>query len=205
MEAWFDPFMRFADSPWSYLLVFGMALLDAVLPIVPSETSLIACGVFATPTGSPNLFILIGAGALGAFLGDNLGYAIGRWAEPFATRRLLSGERGKRARATAERWLEEYGGMMIIAGRYIPGGRTAISVTAGIVEYPWPKFRKFTAIGGITWATYATLLGYWGGTAFKDNPIKGIIAGLVAAAVITILIEAIRQILTRRKKRRTDR
>ncbi|WTW93780.1 DedA family protein [Streptomycetaceae bacterium NBC_01309] len=204
MEAWFDPFMRFADSPWSYLLVGVMAFLDAILPIVPSETSLIACGVFATATGSPNLFLLILIGAVGAFAGDNTAYAIGRWAEPFATKRMLSGERGKKARAQAERWLSEYGGMMIIAGRYIPGGRTAISLTAGIVDYPWSRFRKWSAVGAITWATYATLLGYWGGAAFKDSPFKGIIAGLVAAAVMTVLIELIRRVIARRKKRRAE-
>lgn len=201
MEAWFDPFMRFADSPWSYLLVFGMAFVDVLAPIVPSETSLIACGVFATVAGSPNLFVLILAGAAGAFLGDNTAYAIGRWAEPFATRHMLSGERGKRARKRAEHWLDEYGGMMIIAGRYIPGGRTAIALTAGIVDYPWSTFRKFTVIGALTWSTYAVLLGYWGGSAFEDNPLKAIIAGLIAAAAMTLLIELVRQVVSRRKKR----
>lgn len=204
MEAWFDPFMRFADSPWSYLLVGIMAFLDAILPIVPSETSLIACGVFATFGGSPNVLVLILVGAAGAWAGDNTAYAIGRWAEPFATRRMLSGERGKKARAQAEHWLNEYGGMMIIAGRYIPGGRTAISITAGIVDYPWPQYRKWTAIGAITWATYATMLGYWGGAAFKDSPFKGIIAGLVAAAVMTVLIELLRRLLAWRKKRAAE-
>ncbi|NUU20155.1 MAG: DedA family protein [Streptomycetaceae bacterium] len=201
MESWFDPLLEFADSPWAYLVVFVMAYLDAIVPIVPSETSLITCGVFATFGGSPNVLVLILAGAAGAFAGDNTAYAIGRWAEPFATRRFLAGEKGQKARAQAERWLNEWGGMMIIVARYIPGGRTAVSVTAGIVQYPWSQFRKWTAVGGVTWATYATMLGYWGGSAFKDEPLKGIVAGLVAAGVMTVVIEVIRRVIAFRRKR----
>lgn len=201
MEAWFDPVMDFADSAWSYLLVGVMAFLDAILPIVPSETALITCGVFATVSGTPNLFLLIACGSVGAWAGDNTAYAIGRWAEPFATRRMLSGKRGKKARAQAERWLNEWGGVMIVVGRYIPGGRTAISLTAGIVDYPWSKFRRWSAVGAVTWATYSTMLGYWGGSAFKDTPLKGVIAGLVAAGLITVLVEVVRQVIARRRRR----
>ncbi|MYW00893.1 DedA family protein [Streptomyces sp. SID3343] len=203
MDAWFDPIMSFANSPWAYLIVTLTALLDAVLPILPSESALIACGVFATVSGfSPNLFLLILAGAVGAFLGDNLTYAIGRWAEPFANKHMLSGKRGKQAKERAERWLKEHGGVMIIAGRYIPGGRTAVALVAGMTEYPVGRFRVFTAIAATTWGIYGVMLGFWGGSAFKDSPIKGIGAGLGTAAVITILIEAVRRILSARKKRR---
>lgn len=203
MESWFDPLLKFADSAWSYLLVSVMAYLDVLVPIVPSETALITCGVFATVDGTPNLFLLIAMGALGAFAGDNTAYAIGRWAEPFATRRLLSGERGRKARAQAERWLADWGGVMIIVGRFVPGGRTAVSVTAGLVRYPWPKFRRFTAMGGLLWATYSTMLGYWGGAAFKEEPLKGVLAGLIAAGIITVLVEIVRRVVSgRRKKKR---
>lgn len=203
MESWFDPVLTAANSPWAYLIVFMFAYWDAIVPIVPSETSLIACGVFATATGfSPNLFLLIAVGGLGAFLGDNTVYALGRWAEPFATKHLLSGERGKKARDRAEGWLEKYGGLIIIVARYVPGGRTAVSLTAGTVGYPWRKFRFYAAIAGFSWAAYAALLGYWGGAAFKDDPIKAVLAGIVAAFAITGLIEAGRRIAGWRRRRR---
>lgn len=204
MEAWFDPVLTAANSPWAYLIVFLFAYWDAILPIVPSETALIACGVFATATGfSPNnLFLLIALGALGAFLGDNTVYALGRWAEPFATKHLLSGERGKKARDRAEEWLRKYGGIIIVVARYIPGGRTAVSLTAGTVDYPWPKFRFYAAIAGLSWATYAALLGYWGGAAFKDDPLKAVLAGIITAFVITALIEVVRRITSRRRRKR---
>ncbi|MEU0935248.1 DedA family protein [Embleya sp. NPDC005971] len=203
MDAWFDPIMSFTGSPWAYPIVFLTALLDAMLPILPSESALIACGVFATVTGfSPNLFLLILAGALGAFLGDNITYAIGHRAEPFANRHMLKGERGRRARDRAERWLTERGGVMIVVGRYIPGGRTAVSLVAGMVGYPPARFRAFTAFAGLTWAIYGVLLGFWGGTAFKDSPIKGVGAGLATAALITVLVEVVRRILAARNRHR---
>lgn len=205
MEAWFDPVLSAANSPWAYLIVFLFAFGDAILPVIPSETALITCGVFAAATGmSPNLFLLILVGAAGAFLGDNTVYALGRWAEPFATKHLLSGPRGAKARDRAESWLEKYGGLIIIVARYIPGGRTAVSLTAGTLDYPWPKFRFFAAVAGLSWATYAALLGYWGGAAFKDDPLKAVIAGIVAAGVIAVAIEVVRRFLAWRKKRRAS-
>lgn len=202
MDAWFEPIMEFAHSPWAYLIVSVMAMLDVMLPVLPSETALITCGVFATVGGfSPNLFLLILAGGLGAFAGDNITYLIGRRAEPFANRHMLRGKRGKEAREQAERWLRERGGMMIIAGRYIPGGRTAVALVAGMVGYPLGQFRIYTAIAAVTWASYGVLLGFWGGTAFKDDPFKAIVAGLVVAAVVTALIEIIRRVMAARKGR----
>ncbi|MDI2129667.1 DedA family protein [Yinghuangia seranimata] len=203
MDAWFDPVLSFADSPWAYLIVALFAFADAMLPIVPSETALITCGVFASVGGvAPNLFLLIVAGAAGAWAGDNLVYLLGKRAEPFATRHLLSGDRGRRARKQAERWLDERGGVMIFVGRYIPAGRTAVSLTAGVTDYPGHRFRVFTALAGLAWATYATMLGYWGGTAFKDSPVKAVLAGVITAAVIGLLVEAVRRVLARRRRAR---
>ena len=62
---------------WFLLVIFGIAYLDSVIPIVPSETTVILGGV-AAGAGDQKLLLVIAAGALGAFLGDNTAYLIGR-------------------------------------------------------------------------------------------------------------------------------
>ena len=57
----------------------------------------------------------------------------------------------------------------MIVGRYVPGGRTAVTFTAGMTHYSYRKFLVFDAIAAITWATYASLLGYFGGRFFHDH------------------------------------
>ncbi len=73
----FDWLKDFSSSPWFYVIIFVIAVVDSVLPIVPSETLVIIGGVSA---GLGNLWIplVIVVAARGAFLGDNLSYFIGR-------------------------------------------------------------------------------------------------------------------------------
>jgi len=64
------------SSPWIYMVLFAIAALDGVLPVVPSETSVLTAGVFAA-SGETSLPLVILAAALGAFAGDQVSYAFG--------------------------------------------------------------------------------------------------------------------------------
>ena len=75
---WLDDF---SSNWWFVLIIFSVALLDSVFPIVPGETTVIAGGV-AAGAGNQSLALVIFAGAFGAFLGDNLAYWIGNRFEP---------------------------------------------------------------------------------------------------------------------------
>jgi membrane protein DedA with SNARE-associated domain len=66
-----------SGSPWTYLFLFVIAALDAVIPLVPSETSVILAGVLASQGDLVLIFVILFAGA-GALAGDNLSYWIGR-------------------------------------------------------------------------------------------------------------------------------
>jgi len=174
-------------SPAIYAVVFVLALLDAVLPIVPSETVVIAAGVFAV-SGVPALPLIIVLAAVGAFAGDHLGYGLGRW-----LRRRRSGGRLARAANRIAPHLHRRGGALIIAGRFIPGGRTAVVTAAGATGYPLARFSGFTAVAAALWATYSGIVGYLGGAAFESNPAMGLLAGLGIAMAVTLLGELIRR------------
>ena len=70
-----------SGSPWTYLVLFAVAALDAIIPLVPSETLVILAGVFAS-TGDLNLILVILFAAAGAVAGDNASYWIGRGSSP---------------------------------------------------------------------------------------------------------------------------
>ena len=63
---------------WSYFVIFGVAVVDAFFPLVPSETVVVIGGTFAA-SGDLNLLLVILAGAAGAILGDNISFGIGHW------------------------------------------------------------------------------------------------------------------------------
>src|SRR5829696_7934890 len=164
-------------------------MLDAFFPIVPSEATAIAAGVVAG-TGGLRVELVILAAALGAIVGDNISFAGGHFFGEPLNRRFFQGEKAKKRVEWARKLLEERGGYLIVVSRFIPGGRTVTTFTAGFVEtFPWRRFIVFDAIAGFIWGTYTVLLGYFGGKSFEEEPWKGLLLAFAFALVVTGLIE----------------
>jgi membrane protein DedA with SNARE-associated domain len=187
-------------SGWAYLIVFLFAFLDALVPIVPSETAVITAGVVAA-SGDLSLGLIIPAAAAGAFLGDNTAYLIGRRFGGRLTDRFFSGEKAKERMAWAEVQLSERGGELIVVARFIPGGRTAVALSAGTLGYPWRRFVVFDLAATLIWASYAALLGYYGGRTFES--FWGLALALTTAFAIAGGIELVRWLQRRRRNRRS--
>src|ERR1700685_2581464 len=96
-------------SGWAYGIIFLFAFLDVLVPIGPSEASVITAGVVAA-TGDLNLLLLIAAAAAGAFLGDNTAYLIGHQFGARATERFFRGGKARQTLDWAGRQLAERGG-----------------------------------------------------------------------------------------------
>jgi membrane-associated protein len=195
-------FNQFTDlvadaSQWAYLIVFLLAFLDALVPIVPSETAVITAGVVAS-AGDLSLMIVIPVAALGAFLGDNTAYLVGRRWGTRATERFFSSEKARKRVEWAHDQIRERGGELIIVARFIPAGRTVVTVSAGTLGFPWHRFVFFDAIAAVIWALYASLLGYFGGKAFEEAPWKGLLLAFAIAFAVTGGIELIRWLKRRR-------
>jgi membrane protein DedA with SNARE-associated domain len=180
-------------SPWVYLALLAFAALDAFFPIVPSESLVITAGVFAA-SGEPNLAGVIAAAALGAFLGDHVSYFIGRFAGEKAMKRAKPGSRKAAAWSRGHKLLTDRGGTILIVCRYIPGARTAITLTAGAVAYRLRSFSFFDGIAALSWGAYSATVGYIGGEAFEESPWKGLALGLGIALTVTLTVEVIRHV-----------
>lgn len=193
------------DHALSYLIALVIPALDAIFPVLPSETAVIALGVATAGSTDPRIALLVFCAALGAFLGDNLSYELGHRAGPWVRRRFLAGKKGRERQAWAERSLERFGIQVIIVCRFIPGGRTAITLCCGLIGYPRRKFIVATAIAATVWALYAFFIGRLGGKAFEDQPLLGLAVAFGGTLVISLLIEAGRRAWAWRRKRRANR
>jgi membrane-associated protein len=180
-------------SFWTYPLLLGICIGDAVFPAFPSETAVIVCGIQAG-RGQLSLEAVIAVAALGAFLGDNLSYAIGRYAGQPAVRRFFSGEKAQERLQWARRFLTERGSYVLIVARFVPGGRTAATFTSGLVHLTWmTRFVPFVFIAAIFWAAFGALLGYLGGRTFEDKPIYALLLAFGIAGTLTVGAEAFRR------------
>lgn len=184
----------------SYVIAIVIPALDAVIPVLPSETVIIALGVATAGSADPRIGLLVACAALGAFLGDNLSYLIGRHFGPRVERRFFRGEKGARRRAWAERSLQRFGMQLIVVCRFVPGGRTAVTLCCGIVGYPRRRFVVATAIAGVIWASYSFAIGRLGGKAFQEAPWVGFAVAFGITIAVSGLVELIRRILSRRRR-----
>jgi membrane protein DedA with SNARE-associated domain len=190
------------SSPVSYLIAVLVPALDALIPVLPSETAVIALGVATAGSTDPRIAVLVALAALGAFVGDNAAYLLGRRFGPAVSRWIFAGERGARRHAWAQRSLAEYGTRIIVACRFIPGGRTAVTLTCGLIGYPRRSFILGTGLAGVLWASYAFLIGRLGGRVFEGRPWAGLLVGLALTVVVSGVIEAVRRLRGRARDRR---
>ena len=181
------------SSLLSYVIAVLLPAFDVLVPVLPSEAAVIALGVATAGSTDPRAVVLVALAAGGAFLGDNAAYLLGRRFGPAAARRVLTGERGARSRAWAERSLHRFGARIIIGCRFVPGGRTAIMLTCGMIGYPRRRFAAATGCAAVIWASYAFLIGRLGGRVFADRPWLGLLLALALTVVVSAVIEAARR------------
>lgn len=145
---------------YGYLVVlFGVMAESTGVPL-PGETILIAAGVLAQ-RGHLVLGEAVAFGILGAVLGDQIGYWVGReGGRPFVLRWgryvLITPER----LARAEEFFERHGGKAVFLARFVAGLRVFGALVAGMGRMRWHTFFFYNALGGATWATTAVLAGY---------------------------------------------
>ncbi len=195
----FDRMVEWVSGEWwAYPVILAIAAIDAFFPLVPSETLVVVGGNLAS-SGDLNLLLVILAGATGAILGDNISFWIGHFVGERTVKRWFRSEKAHQRLEWAERTLDERGAYIIIIARFIPGGRTAVTFSAGYIPtFPWRRFILYDIVAGVVWATYAALLGYFGGKTFEDHPLWGVALALGIALSLGLVVEVVRHFRQRR-------
>jgi membrane-associated protein len=201
MPSWLS-FDQIADwvsgAWWSYFVIFGAAAVDAFFPLVPSETVVIIGGNLSA-SGDLNLPLVVLAAAAGAVVGDNVSFGIGSLVGERTVKKWFSGEKSQQRLEWAERMLDQRGAYIIVIARFIPGGRTAVTFSAGYIPtFPWRRFIVYDVVAGCIWASYAALLGYFGGKTFENHPFVGLLIALGVALSLGLVVEFVRH---RRQRR----
>lgn len=188
-----------SHSVVTYPVLGFAAATDVLFPLIPSETIVITASVLAAQ-GELLIWVIVPVVALGAFVGDNLSYWLGRKiGDPIADR-LFAGEKGQARLKWAEEALCRRGAILIGIGRFIPGGRTATTFAAGTLEMPYRQFVVADAVAASLWALYVSMLGYLGGETFEESLWLPFAASFAAAMAVGAGFEAWRRWQGRRGK-----
>jgi membrane protein DedA with SNARE-associated domain len=175
------------------LVHYGLALLFLLVAVesagvpLPGETALIVAAFLSRPGQEHHFSIVavIAVAATAAIVGDNIGYALGR----FGGRALLErwppvARYADRTLPPAEAFFHRHGGKAVFLGRFVALMRITAAWLAGVAHMKWWRFFAYNAAGGIVWATGVGLLAYYVGKAAADAVSHyGLIAGVVLAAL----------------------
>src|SRR5215213_1625995 len=148
---------------YGYLVVFFGVMLESTGVPLPGETILLAAG-FLAQRGHIDVGDAIVFGILGAVVGDQIGYWVGRkGGRPFVLRWghyvRVTPERLERA----ERFFVRHGGKAVFLARFFAGLRVFGALVAGISQMRWRTFVFYNVLGGAVWATAVVLVGYLAG------------------------------------------
>ncbi|WP_348787871.1 VTT domain-containing protein [Leifsonia sp. NPDC080035] len=187
-----------AASPWVYLVVFAVVLVDAFFPPVPSESVVIAAAAAAVATGNPNLPLLLACAAAGAVAGDNLTFAVGR-AVGLDRFRF---ERRPRLRAALERarsGIHARAGVLVLSARYVPIGRVAVNLVAGAAGLSRRRFLLLSALAGVSWALYSVTVGVLAAHWLHGNAVLAMLIGIAVGVAVGFIVDATIRLTSRRR------
>lgn len=207
VELLHDP--RMAIASWiaaGPLMAYGCVFLIVFIetgvvffPFLPGDSLLFASGFFAQGGGF-NIVALLATAWCAAILGDQCNFMIGH----FFGRKII--ESGKVKVMTPERieksekFLEKWGHLAIFLGRFFPFIRTFVPFIAGMGGMHWRNFVVFNVLGGITWSTLFTLLGYFfGGIPFVQDHFELLIVGIILVSVVPTIVGLVKSRLAKKK------
>ena len=179
---------------YGLVVVFLIVSAESSGVPVPGETALIAAAVLASQ-GHFSIASVIAVAALGAIIGDNIGYWLGRelgrgFLQRYAPVRRFS----DRVIPRAELFFQRHGGKTIFLARWVSGLRVAGAWIAGFAHMPWWRFFLWNASGGIAWAVAVGVVAYYAGRAAADAIGRyGLIGGGIAVVVALVVAFVMRR------------
>ncbi|WP_077598544.1 VTT domain-containing protein [Olsenella urininfantis] len=175
----------------AYGFVFLIVFVETgvvFFPFLPGDSLLFASGFFANDGGF-NVMALLGVVWVAAILGDQCNFMIGH----FFGGKII--ESGKVKAMTPERvektqaFLDKWGHLAIFLGRFFPFIRTFVPFLAGMGGMHWRSFVLYNILGGITWSTLFTLLGYFfGGIPFVQEHFELLIVGIIVVSLVPTIV-----------------
>ena len=183
---------------YGYLAVGGFVLLEDFGVPVPGEVIMIAAAIFAG-AGHMNIALVIVVAALGAIIGDNIGFAVGHFGgralvERFGRYIFLTPERLE----GAEGYFNRHGGKIVVIARFVEGLRQVNGILAGTVGMHWLRFLGFNALGAVLWVCWWSLLGYFAGDHIGEiydafDRYKWFVIGAAAVIIVVYVMHRVRR------------
>ena len=161
-------FLTMLITDYLYVGVFLAALIETIIPPIPTMAVFPTAGFIASQNGLGllELFVLGILGGLGASIGSTIIYLIALKLGRTALLKYLKYVKvSEKKLAKVEQWFQKYGDKAVLFGRMIPVFREMVSIPAGLLKMKLPKFLAYTILGSCGWSMTLIFIGYYFGTA----------------------------------------
>jgi len=178
-----------------YLLIGTIVFVETGILFgffLPGDSILFSAGLVAAAHGEVNIVILVTVIFIAAFLGDQIGFVLGRLVgRPYLEKH--NSPRMQKMIARSERFYEQTGWWAVVAARFFPWIRTFVPPIAGASMMNYYKFLSANALGALLWGVGITLAGYYAATLpWVKTSSYGIAAFFITASVVSSLVNYLR-------------
>ena len=187
---WVQQYLDTSTPFFIYLALGAIVFIETGILIaffLPGDSILFAAGLVAATRDDTNIVFLVTVIFIAAFLGDQVGYVLGRkYGRSYLERH--SSPRIERMIARAENFYEKYGWSAVILARFYPWIRTFMPPIAGIGKMNYYKFLAANALGAFLWGVGITTLGYYAASipALKDSSRAIAVFFIILTIVLTV-------------------
>ncbi len=155
----FGPFL-FYMAVWGLVFVGTGLMVGVFVPFVTGDSLLFAAGLIAAASSNINIVILAVGVGIAAFLGDQVGFALGlHFGRPYLDKRT-SPKISKWVQRTENFYLK-YGWSAVVVARFMPWARALIPLIAGIGKMNYYKFFSANLVGAVVWGIGMSFVGYY--------------------------------------------
>lgn len=187
--------MTLSDYLLSTLGIYGLPVLFVALLVgaiglpLPAAVLLLAAGSFIEQ-GDMNLWPVLVLSSAGVILGDNIGYALGRWGSRSLILRIKRFRGGERRLKAAQDWLNRREGAAVFLSRWLLTPLAPfINLICGVTGYSWPRFLLYGVLGEVLWVVIYVLLGQFFSDRVQElSEIVGDFVWMIVGLLFVILI-----------------
>ncbi len=180
-----------------YLGLFAIIFAESGLFFgffLPGDSLLFTAGLVASQ-GTLNIVLLIVLLAIGAILGDNVGYWFGAKVGSALFRREDSYFFRKKHLERTREFYARYGPRAVVFARFVPVVRTFTPILAGVGTMPYQTFLRYNLLGGLLWTSGITLLGYFLGGIIPnlESYLFPVVLGIIILSFLPVAWEVWKQ------------
>jgi membrane-associated protein len=191
LAASFDEQFASISPIFLYALIGAIVFVETGILLgffLPGDSILFSAGLVAAAHGNVNIVILVTVIFLAAFVGDQVGFVLGRKiGRPYLERH--NGPRIQKMIERSERFYERTGWWAVVAARFFPWIRTFVPPIAGASHMNYYKFLSANALGALLWGVGITLAGYYAATLpWVKTSSYAIAAFFITASVVSSLV-----------------